>query len=229
MAPTPPPAGSVPFFGPPGARGKLPNVLTAARLLFAVAFFVLLAVFNGSAYAATRWALPTAMVLFIVAAVTDFLDGYLARKWNAVSVFGRVMDPFADKILVLGAFVMLAGPNFRLDESGAMLSGVAPWMVVVIIARELLITSLRGLCESRGINFSATQAGKLKMVVQSVSVPLILLLAWLATAQPTIDHNDPLLAGVFWVAIATTFVTAISAVPYLTKGFRGLAMQGGSA
>lgn len=229
MAAPPPHADTIPFFGPPGTKGKLPNVLTGARLLFAVAFFVLLALFNGSDHTATRWALPTAMVLFIIAAVTDFLDGYLARKWNAVSVFGRVMDPFADKILVLGAFVMLAGPNFRLNESGAMLSGVAPWMVVVIIARELLITSLRGLCESRGINFSAMQAGKLKMIVQSVSVPLILLLAWLATAHPTINKDDPLLAGVFWVAIATTLVTAISAAPYLTKGFKGLAMQGGSA
>ncbi len=227
MASVAPPADRIPLFGPPGAKGKLPNVLTAARLVFAVAFFAVLAIFDGSAAAQTRWTLPVAMILFIVAAFTDFLDGYLARKWNAVSVFGRVMDPFADKILVLGAFVMLAGPNFMLN-SGHLLSGVAPWMVVVIIARELLITSLRGLCESQGVNFSATRAGKLKMIVQSVSVPLILLLAWLATKPQTIDPEGPLFAAVKWIAIATTAVTAVSAIPYLTKGFKGLAMQGGT-
>lgn len=227
MASAAQPADRIPLFGPPGAKGKMPNVLTAARLVFAVAFFAVLALFDGSATAQTRWTLPVAMILFIVAACTDFLDGYLARKWNAVSVFGRVMDPFADKILVLGAFVMLAGPNFMLD-SGHLLSGVAPWMVVVIIARELLITSLRGLCESRGVNFSATQAGKLKMIVQSVSVPLILLLAWLVTNPQIVDPEGPLIAAVKWIAIATTAVTAVSAVPYLTKGFEGLATQGGT-
>lgn len=220
---------AIPLFGPPGVRGKFPNVLTAARLAFAVVFFVGLALFEATEAGSSRWALPLAMVLFVVAAFTDFLDGYLARKWNAVSVFGRVMDPFADKILVLGAFVMLAGPNFRLDGDGAMLSGVAPWMVVVIIARELLITSLRGLCESRGINFSATQAGKLKMIAQSVSVPLILLLAWLATGRETADAGDPLVIANFWIALTTTLLTALSAVPYLTRGFAALRQQAGDA
>ncbi|XHC26804.1 MAG: CDP-diacylglycerol--glycerol-3-phosphate 3-phosphatidyltransferase [Phycisphaerales bacterium] len=217
----------IPLFGPPGLKGKFPNVLTAARLVFATVFFVALTMFEAIDTGSTRWTLPLAMVLFIVAAITDFFDGYLARKWNAVSVFGRVMDPFADKILVLGAFVMLAGPNFRFDADGTMLSGVAPWMAVVIIARELLITSLRGLCESRGINFSATQAGKLKMIAQSVSVPLILMLAWLATGRA--GEAGSLVSANFWVALATTLLTALSAVPYLTRGFAALRQQAGIA
>jgi CDP-diacylglycerol--glycerol-3-phosphate 3-phosphatidyltransferase len=225
MAPSATSTDPIPLFGPPGTRGKLPNALTAARLAFAAAFFVLLALFDGSDHPATRWVLPIATTIFVIAAFTDFLDGYLARKWNAVSVFGRVMDPFADKILVLGAFVMLAGPNFTLP-GGETLSGVMPWMVVVIIARELLITSLRGLCESRGVDFGATQAGKLKMIIQSISVPLILLLAWLATRQTTIQAGEPLLAATYWVALATTAVTALSALPYLTRGFKGLANSG---
>jgi CDP-diacylglycerol--glycerol-3-phosphate 3-phosphatidyltransferase len=229
MGATPEAKTFIPLFGPPGIKGKLPNVLTAARLVFATVFFAALALFETADHALTRWMLPLAMMLFIVAAFTDFLDGYLARKWSAVSVFGRVMDPFADKILVLGAFVMLAGPNFRLGVDGAMLSGVAPWMVVVIIARELLITSLRGLCESRGINFSATQAGKLKMIAQSVSVPLILLLAWLATGRETADAGDPLVIANFWIALTTTLLTALSAVPYLTRGFAALRQQAGDA
>ncbi|MFU8829761.1 MAG: CDP-diacylglycerol--glycerol-3-phosphate 3-phosphatidyltransferase [Phycisphaerales bacterium] len=214
----------IPLFGPPGTKGKLPNLLTGLRLLLAAAFFVLLAMFDPGAIAETRWALLVALVLFVVAATTDFLDGYLARKWNAVSVFGRVMDPFADKILILGAFVMLAGPNFLLAP-GTMLSGVAPWMAVVIIARELLITSLRGLCESRNVDFAAAQAGKIKMVVQSVSVPVILLLIWVATGRADPAPADPLLITAFWVALGTTVITAVSAWPYLNKGFRALRLQ----
>jgi len=214
----------IPLFGPPGLKGKLPNLLTGVRLLFAAAFFVLLGWFDPAELPGHASVLLWAAVLFGVAAFTDFLDGYLARKWNAVSVFGRVMDPFADKILVLGAFVMLAGPNFQLAD-GPMLSGVAPWMVVVIIARELLITSLRGLCESRGINFSASQAGKLKMIVQSFSVPLILLLAWMVARGDAIDPDDTRIVAAYWIALATTLVTALSAVPYLTKGFKALSQQ----
>lgn len=211
----------VPLFGPPGTKGKLPNALTAARLAMAAIFFVLLGLFDAKLPDAMQWTLLTAMGLFVVAAATDFLDGYLARRWNAVSVFGRVMDPFADKILVLGAFVMLAGPNFE-NETGMMLSGVAPWMVVTIIARELLVTSLRGLCESRGISFGAVRAGKLKMVVQSVSVPLILLLAWLGIGGGGEEPDRSLLAANGWIALATTVVTALSAIPYLAIGFKGL-------
>ena len=218
---------AIPLFGPPGARGKLPNALTALRLVFAAAFFAVLALFAAENAALDRSLLLLGAILFVVAAVTDFLDGFLARRWNAVSVFGRVMDPFADKILVLGAFVMLAGPNFRLSDDAGMLSGVATWMVVVIIARELLITSLRGLCESRGINFSATQAGKLKMIAQSVNVPLILILAWFATAEGTEDPGA-LHTAAFWVAAITTAITALSAIPYLTRGFAGLRQQGGA-
>jgi CDP-diacylglycerol--glycerol-3-phosphate 3-phosphatidyltransferase len=106
-----------------------------------------------------------------------------------------------------------------------MLSGVAPWMAVVIIARELLITSLRGLCESRNVDFAAAQAGKIKMVVQSVSVPVILLLIWIATGRPDLAPGDPLLITAFWVALGTTVITAVSAWPYLNKGFRALRLQ----
>jgi len=211
----------VPLFGPPGTKGKLPNALTAARLVMAVVFFILLAFFDERPTASMHWTLLAAMGLFVVAAATDFLDGYLARRWNAISVFGRVMDPFADKILVLGAFVMLAGPNFE-SETGMMLSGVAPWMVVTIIARELLVTSLRGLCESRGISFGAVRSGKLKMVVQSVSVPLILLLCWLGIGREGEEPNQALLVVNGWIALATTVITALSAIPYLTTGFKGL-------
>src|ERR1035437_2049774 len=104
-----------------------------------------------------------AFVVFLVAVLTDILDGYLARKWKVESAFGRVVDPFVDKILVCGAFVFFSSTHF-LDPTelrkfaelgphpfpGAMsITGVAPWMTVAIIAREFFVTSIRGLAESK--------------------------------------------------------------------------------
>jgi len=124
------------------------------------------------------WALPVALVLFVVAALTDALDGYLARKWQVVSVFGRIMDPFADKVLILGAFVMLAGPQFFATDEllWTQVAGVTPWMVVVILGRELLVTTIRAVLESQGVDFSAKWSGKVKMIVQSVGIPVIMLI-----------------------------------------------------
>ncbi|MEL6796931.1 MAG: CDP-alcohol phosphatidyltransferase family protein, partial [Planctomycetota bacterium] len=140
--------------------------------------------------------------------LTDAADGYLARKWNAITRFGRVMDPFADKILVLGALVLLAGPRF--DDAGTPLAGFTGWMVVVIIARELLVTSLRGLAEGSGIDASANWSGKIKMVLQSVAVPAVLLSIALLD-QPMSQHVNT------GLALATTIVTALSAWPYITR------------
>ena len=153
---------------------SLPNALTMSRVVMTVAFVAVLSVYRFPDVNA--WALPTALVLFVVAALTDAADGYLARKWNAISVFGRIVDPLADKVLVLGAFIMLAGPGFMAANFG-MISGVATWMVVVILSRELLVTTMRGALEGRGIDFSAVWSGKLKMIAQSIGVPLIIMLA----------------------------------------------------
>jgi CDP-diacylglycerol--glycerol-3-phosphate 3-phosphatidyltransferase len=105
------------------------------------------------------------MVVFIVAASTDWLDGYLARKYNLVTVLGRIFDPFVDKIIICGSFIFLvAVPK----------SGIAAWMAVVIVARELLVTALRGYLEGEGINFSASMSGKLKMVLQCAATIVVL-------------------------------------------------------
>ena len=142
-----------------------------------------------------------AAALFVLAALTDALDGYLARRWNAVSPLGRVMDPFADKVLVVGAFVMLAGPNL------SAASGVTPLITVLILAREMLITSLRGVAEASGADFSAITAGKVKMVAQTVAAPALMVLV-------TIDI-DPIVPRV--IAYAVAVITIISAVPYLIR------------
>jgi CDP-diacylglycerol---glycerol-3-phosphate 3-phosphatidyltransferase len=197
-------------------RRQIPNILTLSRLAFAVAFFAVLTPWRYSASAYLQRADPdpwllTAMVLFIIAASTDFLDGYLARKWNVVSVFGRIMDPFADKVLVIGAFIYLAGPGFAVGDR--QVSGVYPWMAAVILARELLITSIRAAFESRGVSFAATTSGKLKMILQSICIPGVLLLLNLET-----DPRSILITRVIPILTwATTLVTVWSAVPYIVR------------
>lgn len=226
-------------------RSNIPNLLTCLRLVLAAGFFILLSGYQFPQ--GPEWLLRAAAGLFIVAAATDALDGYLARKWNAVSAFGRIMDPFADKVLVLGAFVMLAGPGFTLVEGwgrvgipgqspellSTQVSGVAPWMAIVILARELLVTTIRAVLEGRGIDFSASGSGKAKMVVQSVGVPTILILCSLIEASSMhflttvlIDEVRPAqyppaqLARI--IAWAVTIVTAWSALPYIARAVTAL-------
>src|SRR5882724_4608079 len=178
---------AAPMLYPPLAwRRWLPNALTSLRLVFAAAFFVLLSVGDYPVRdlvvtpKAPLWRYLAAAALFGLAALTDLLDGPLARRWKVVSKFGRVMDPFADKVLVVGAFVMLAGPAFYFDDAGGarhfQVSGVYPWMVVVILGRELLVTSIRAVAEEDGTDFSAQFAGKAKMVLQACVIPFILMM-----------------------------------------------------
>ncbi|MFW6061309.1 MAG: CDP-alcohol phosphatidyltransferase family protein, partial [Planctomycetota bacterium] len=166
---------------------NLPNQLTVGRIVLAIVFFVLLGLYNPAAPSGPPLLLA-AFVIYIVAGITDVLDGYLARKWEQVSAFGRIVDPFVDKILVVGAFAMLAGANFVVPPasaeayegvpgwlSGGMLSGIQAWMVVVVLGREFIVSALRGYSESRGRKFPATYAGKAKMFVQSVAICTILM------------------------------------------------------
>ena len=212
-----------------GLRAKVPNALTIGRLVLAAAFFALIEI--GLRTVADPWTEPddrrtgvllAAMALFVIAALTDALDGYLARKWNAISKFGRIMDPFADKILVLGAFVTLAGPLFHQPPlhadapPGWQVSGVAPWMAVLILARELLVTSVRGFFEAQGVDFSADLAGKLKMILQSAVVPVVLLVLALGDASPGSLGRWVILLSVW----ATVVVTLASCLPYVIKGAR---------
>ncbi|HEX3358139.1 MAG TPA: CDP-alcohol phosphatidyltransferase family protein [Tepidisphaeraceae bacterium] len=160
----------------------VPNLLTGARLLLAIVFFALLSWYQFEGRG-DNWLLTIAFFIYVIAMFTDFLDGYLARKWQVEGAFGRVVDPFVDKVLVLGSFAFFAGKNFVIpdtvrDISPSMvakpITGVVPAMVVVIMARELLVTSLRGSSEGSGQNFGAAFSGKLKMVVQSATILVIL-------------------------------------------------------
>ncbi|GAB5496713.1 MAG: hypothetical protein Phyf2KO_17930 [Phycisphaerales bacterium] len=186
-----------------GIKLHTPNALVGVRLALSVGVFVLLSL---EGITENKSQLIAAASLFIAAAVTDALDGFLARKWNAITRFGRIMDPLADKILIIGTLIVLAGPSF--DHA----AGFTGWMVIVIITRELLVTSLRGMLESEGIDASANWSGKAKMVLQSISIPLILLLlAFKGLNEPNRELVIDILA---WT---TTIVTAISVLPYITS------------
>lgn len=159
----------------------VPNALTASRLVLAAVFFAILSFYQHEGRGDPTM-LNIAFVIYLVALFTDFLDGYLARRWKVEGAFGRIVDPFVDKVLVLGSFIFFAGKNFIIPDTaphGAVgvvrtISGVVPAMVVVILARELLVTSIRGLSESTGQAFGAAFSGKLKMVFQSVTILVIL-------------------------------------------------------
>jgi len=202
---------------------QIPNQLTLARLVLAAAFFTVLGVyrFEGTQGPSHTGLLAAALILFIVAAITDWLDGYLARRWEAVSLFGRVVDPVADKLLIIGSFILLSGPRFVIPDrvppdawTPYMISGVYPWMAVVILLRELLVTSVRAAMESRGIQFPATSAGKWKMILQAITIPTVIAIVWYDPTRPGHAWAGWLRDGLVYL---TVIVTILSGVPYIAR------------
>lgn len=175
---------------------NLANQLTASRLVLAVVLFVLIA------YSNWIWC----VVVFTVAAVTDWLDGYLARTQGLSSALGRNFDPLVDKVLICGAYI------FLLPVAGA---GLAPWMVTVVVARELIITGLRSFLENSGANFGADGLGKIKMVLQCGTLLVIFLALHMQGPEETdagwLSH---LQGGLIYAMIGAT---ALSGLQYLWR------------
>lgn len=147
-------------------KEHIPNLLTIGRILVIPVFILLLTLWqNGTAQA-------VAAILFAAASITDYLDGYLARKWNVVSNFGKFADPMADKILVMTAFILLV----ELQLAPA-------WVVAVIVCRELAVTGLRLLLvETGGTVLAAAMPGKIKTFSQMFAI-IFLLLGWTMLGQ----------------------------------------------
>lgn len=143
---------------------KLPNWLTYLRLAL-IPLFVLLLVDPTPAM------VTAAVVVFIVAACTDYIDGAIARRFGAISDIGKLLDPLADKILVMAGLVMLAAQ--RSDVYGE--PWVPGWMVVLVLAREIWVTGIRGVAAAQGVVVAARGAGKVKSGLQMVAVVLLLL------------------------------------------------------
>ncbi|NLF31180.1 MAG: hypothetical protein GX591_09885 [Planctomycetes bacterium] len=203
---------------------NLPNQITMGRLLLSVVFFALLSVCHVRPVP-NRGLLLACFVIYIVAGLTDILDGYLARRWKVTSAFGRIADPFVDKVIVCGAFALLAGRNFVypaggdgvLDQipawlpdwlHGGMASAVQGWMVVVLIGREFIVSGIRGFSESQGLAFPATPAGKAKMLIQSVAICTILYqLAFVPAAWAVL-----LKISLVWLTVIATVVSGLAYV-----------------
>jgi CDP-diacylglycerol--glycerol-3-phosphate 3-phosphatidyltransferase len=216
----------------------VPNALTGSRLLLAAVFFSMLAYYQYEGRG-DPWFLNIAFVIYVIALVTDFLDGYLARRWKVEGAFGRVVDPFVDKVLVLGSFIFFAGKNFIIPETVhpglaqpmvvRTLTGVAPGIVVILLARELLVTSLRGASEGEGHNFGAAFSGKLKMGFQSATILVILTYVNYRATLERIGYEHPakILRDVcIWATVAITIVSGLLYVQRAAALFRQSRSEG---
>jgi CDP-diacylglycerol--glycerol-3-phosphate 3-phosphatidyltransferase len=209
----------------------IPNALTGTRLVLAVIFFAMLSYYQYEGRGDPTF-LNIALTIYVIAVATDFLDGYLARKWSVEGAFGRIVDPFVDKVLVLGSFAFFAGKNFIIQDiiSSApghspvhvvrTISGVAPGIVVILLARELLVTSLRGESEARGTKFGSKFVGKFKMGVQVSTILVILIYVnYLRQFQAAGCEQDVRYFRNFCIW-TTVVVTIYSAFEYLSAGRR---------
>lgn len=169
---------------------NLPNKLTMLRVILIPAFLLVLFLVPAPL---NRY---IAVAIFIVASITDFLDGHLARKWNLVSNFGKFMDPLADKLLVMAALVSMV-----------QLGDLASWVVIIILAREFAITGFRTLAMEAKIVMAASWWGKVKTTVQMIMIIVVLL----NLPFPGISIIEELLVGL------AVFFTILSGVDYIVK------------
>jgi len=153
----------------------IPNILTISRIVLTVIFLAMLLCYPIATN--KTFFMDTAFVLFVVTCLTDVIDGPIARALSVTSKFGRILDPFADKVLICGAFICLAiiGEP-KLFNWPPMTLKIIHWAAAgIIIAREIYVTILRHIAEAHGINFAATFSGKIKMLFQSIVIGTILI------------------------------------------------------
>lgn len=181
---------------------NLPNKLTVLRIILAFVFMFFV-------FSMGLTSKVLALVVFIAAALTDLFDGMIAKSRNLVTDFGRIMDPIADKILVLAAFL-----------SFIQLQLIPAWCVIVIIARELLITSLRIFAFSKGVVIAASKSGKHKTVSQMAAIIIILASLVFKDVMRTYFSWSPIfdkrISGIIYLSmLATAALTLISGISYI--------------
>ena len=179
---------------------NVPNVLTVLRILLVPVLVVALLdqTPNGDLLAA---------IVFAVASMTDAVDGWLARRRQSITTFGKLMDPLADKLLVIGTLIPLQG-----------LGLVPAWVVVAIVARELAVTNLRAIASARGYSVGASASGKVKTIFQTLSAAGLLLLL--------VVPSLPLAYLVYSLLSAAVALTIFSGVDYLWKASFAIAGRG---
>ncbi len=176
---------------------NLPNKLTVFRMILIVPFVIVM--LSDVFGIAGKW---IALALFVIASLTDLLDGKIARKYNLVTNFGKFMDPLADKLLVCAAMICLV-------ETGKIPS----WVVIIIISREFIISGFRLIASDNGIVIAASYWGKFKTVFQMVMI--ILMIADIAALQMVTDI-------VMWIALV---LTVVSLIDYLNKNWHVMGEQ----
>lgn len=197
----------------------LPNLITFSRLLLVPVFIlVTLSPADSNRYLGA--------IVFIIASFSDYLDGALARMYKAETNFGKLLDPLADKLLILSALVVLTG--FKLDQYGlpclpgesCMLSGswVPGWMVAVILGRELWVTGIRAVAAERGLVLAAGMGGKLKSFLQMMAIPLILIHD-IEIVVPFSSSNTSCYVVGLYLLFLSMIVAVWSAVEYTTLVF----------
>ncbi len=185
---------------------NLPNQLTLLRLILTFVFVGVLSI------SSLPFGKTIALLVFSVAAITDFLDGYLARKHDLVTNFGKLMDPLADKVLMCAGFVMLCS-----------LELIPAWVVIIILSREFLVTGLRLLASAEGVVLAAEGLGKYKTIFQIVTV--IYFLLYLASSEASFAWLQPVFnifvlgtgglgLALIWISF---FLTLISGLSYVWK------------
>lgn len=181
---------------------NLPNILTLSRFFLTCIFIILAQQGEEGAWGA--------LFFFVLAVITDFADGYIARKYDIITPFGKLMDPVADKFLTLAAFFMLA------------FEGLVPlWAVLVIAVREIIVTASRIQCMTRGQVLPAEQIGKIKTVVQMITI--ILALLYRCVGEPSENLWGFCWQGaVFLFIIFSVILTVWSGIEY----FRNLPKEG---
>lgn len=189
---------------------NLPNFLTIARILLSLIYFVVLAYLcdlevEPGGESGIYQVLGTAAIgLFVLAMITDLLDGYLARSWDQESPFGRFADPLADKILICGSFVMILGlPDGTVEDI------LKEWMVLIVLLREFLVQGIRTAMEKQNVEFPALAWGKVKMVIQCITVLFLLIYLTL------LPDYELLGRGVFVLVILMVISTILSGIVYL--------------
>lgn len=184
---------------------NLPNKITISRIMLIPIFIIILSIpFNWGEIDIGNNILPVshlvAAIIFIIASITDFADGYIARKYNLITNMGKFLDPLADKLLVSAALILLVQ------------LGLAPaWIVIIIISREFAVTGMRLVAAGEGIVLAASNMGKLKTTFQILSIVFLML------------HNFPFSYTAIPVDMLTLYIamllTAVSGIEYFIKNW----------
>ncbi|MEN6309731.1 MAG: CDP-alcohol phosphatidyltransferase family protein [Anaerohalosphaeraceae bacterium] len=195
-----------------GIIRHVPNILTIARLGMTAVILGLILYAPQTGQEKPANLLLWAFILFVIAGLTDIVDGHIARRFNATSKFGRTVDPLADKVLVCGAFICFAivgQPRLATFHFPEWAGDMIRWAIAaILLLREVVVQTLRHIAESRGVNFGAVVWGKIKMFLQSFGIGTVLI-GWAYVSRP---WGDWFTLIIFGLMAAVTVISGIDAL-----------------